>query len=213
MRENRIHNLPYEKVGENEPICIADEVPFEIPESWEWARLKDLTIKEIKRGKSPKYADDGNVYVFAQKCNVKLGGIDVSLAKFLDMKTFDKYPVEEYMVDGDIIINSTGNGTLGRIGIFRNSDRINDFVIVPDSHVTLVRALANFMLGEYLYACFKSPFYQQMMLDNADGSTNQKELYTKVLEQFLIPFPPLNEQRRIVSQIEKLFSVLETMQG
>ena len=52
-----------------------------------------------------------------------------------------------------------------------------------------------------------------MMLDNADGSTNQKELYTKVLEQFLIPFPPLNEQRRIVSQIEKLFSVLETMQG
>ena len=47
-------NLPYEKVGENEPICIADEVPFEIPESWEWARLKDLTIKEIKRGKSPK---------------------------------------------------------------------------------------------------------------------------------------------------------------
>ena len=133
-------NLPYEKVGENEPICIADEVPFEIPESWEWARLKDLTIKEIKRGKSPKYADDGNVYVFAQKCNVKLGGIDVSLAKFLDMKTFDKYPVEEYMVDGDIIINSTGNGTLGRIGIFRNSDRINDFVIVPDSHVKIGRA-------------------------------------------------------------------------
>ena len=42
-------NLPYEKVGKNEPVCIADEVPFEIPESWEWARLKDLTIKEIKR--------------------------------------------------------------------------------------------------------------------------------------------------------------------
>lgn len=82
-------NLPYEKVGKNGPVCISDEIPFEIPESWEWARLKDLTIKEIKRGKSPKYADDGNVYVFAQKCNVKLGGIDVSLAKFLDMKIFD----------------------------------------------------------------------------------------------------------------------------
>ena len=91
-------NLPYEKVGKNEPVCIADEVPFEIPDTWEWARLKDLTIKEIKRGKSPKYVDTGSVYVFAQKCNVKLGGIDISLAKFLDMKTFEKYPIEEYMV-------------------------------------------------------------------------------------------------------------------
>ena len=35
-------NLPYEKVGKNEPICIADEVPFEIPDSWEWARLCSL---------------------------------------------------------------------------------------------------------------------------------------------------------------------------
>lgn len=35
-------NLPYEKVGKNEPVCIADEVPFEIPESWEWVRLGNI---------------------------------------------------------------------------------------------------------------------------------------------------------------------------
>jgi type I restriction enzyme, S subunit len=50
------------------------------------------------------------VLVFAQKCNVKLGGIDISLAKYLDMSTFPKYPAEEHMIDEDIIINSTGNG-------------------------------------------------------------------------------------------------------
>ena len=38
MEEFPTDNLPYEKVGKNEPVCIADEVPFEIPESWEWAR-------------------------------------------------------------------------------------------------------------------------------------------------------------------------------
>ena len=32
-------NLPYEKVGKNEPVCIADEVPFDIPDSWEWVRI------------------------------------------------------------------------------------------------------------------------------------------------------------------------------
>ena len=198
MRENRIHNLPYEKVGENEPICIADEVPFEIPESWEWARLKDLTIKEIKRGKSPKYADDGNVYVFAQKCNVKLGGIDVSLAKFLDMKTFDKYPVEEYMVDGDIIINSTGNGTLGRIGIFRNSDRINDFVIVPDSHVTTIRT-GNRMIKDYLFFALK--YHQPYLEKLGEGSTNQTELRPSTVAELFIPVPSSEEQERIVAKL------------
>ena len=130
--------MPYEKVGKNEPVCIADEVPFDIPDSWEWVRLKNIVTKEIKRGKSPKYADKGTVYVFAQKCNVKFGGIDISLAKFLDMRTFEKYPDEEYMINEDIIINSTGNGTLGRIGMFHDMDRIDDFVIVPVLSVNAV---------------------------------------------------------------------------
>lgn len=134
------YNTPYEKIGDDEPVSIANEVPFDIPDTWEWARLKELVTKEIKRGKSPKYADHGSVFVFAQKCNVKLGGIDISLAKYLDMSTFPKYPAEEHMIDEDIIINSTGNGTLGRIGMFHDSDRINDYVIVLDSHVTIIRS-------------------------------------------------------------------------
>ena len=199
-------NLPYEKVGKNEPVCIADEVPFDIPDSWEWARLKDLTIKEIKRGKSPKYADDGNVYVFAQKCNVKLGGIDVSLAKFLDMKTFDKYPVEEYMADGDIIINSTGNGTLGRIGIFRDSDRINDFVIVPDSHVTIIRA-GNQMIKDYLFFALK--YHQPYLEKLGEGSTNQTELRPSTVAELFIPVPPIGEQERIVAKLQEVLPMAD----
>ena len=191
-------NLPYEKVGKNEPVCIADEVPFDIPESWEWARLKDITIKEIKRGKSPKYADDSNVYVFAQKCNVKLGGIDISLAKFLDMKTFGKYPIEEYMTDGDIIINSTGNGTLGRIGIFRDSDRINDFVIVPDSHVTIIRT-GNQMIKDYLFFALK--YHQPYLEKLGEGSTNQTELRPSTAAELFVPVPPIGEQERIVAKL------------
>ena len=199
-------NLPYEKVGKNEPVCIADEVPFDIPDSWEWVRLKDLTIKEIKRGKSPKYADDGSVFVFAQKCNVKLGGIDISLAKFLDMKTFNKYPVEEYMVDGDIIINSTGNGTLGRIGIFRDNDRINDFVIVPDSHVTIIRT-GNQMIRDYLFFALK--YHQPYLEKLGEGSTNQTELRPSTVAELFIPVPPIEEQKRIVANLLKVLPIVD----
>ena len=195
-------NLPYEKVGKNEPVCIADEVPFEIPESWEWVRLKNITVKEIKRGKSPKYTDSSNIYVFAQKCNVKLGGIDISLAKCLDVKAFEKYPIDEYMVNEDIIINSTGNGTLGRIGMFHDSDRINDFTIVPDSHVTIIRA-CKYLIKNYLFYTLK--YYQPYLEKLGEGSTNQTELRPSTVAELFIPIPPIGEQKRI---IEKLLEVI-----
>ena len=201
----RRDNSHYEKLDGIER-CIDDEIPFEIPDSWQWVRLKNVTIKEIKRGKSPKYADNGSVYVFAQKCNVKLGGIDVSLAKFLDMKTFEKYPIEEYMVDEDIIINSTGKGTLGRIGMFHDTDRINDFIIVPDSHVTIIRA-CNQLKKDYLFYVLK--YYQPYLEKLGEGSTNQTELRPSTIAELFVPIPPLQEQKRIVKQISSTMSKIE----
>ena len=63
-----------------------------------------------------------NVLVFAQKCNVKNGGIDLSLCQLLDESVLGKYSEEEFMLDKDIVINSTGNGTLGRVNIYRDTD-------------------------------------------------------------------------------------------
>ena len=194
-------NLPYEKVGKNEPVCIADEVPFEIPESWEWVRLKSISIKEIKRGKSPTYTEKSSVFVFAQKCNVKSGGIDMTLAKCLDMSSFAKYPEEEYMQNEDIVVNSTGNGTLGRIGLFQDTDRINDYIIVPDSHVTIIRTTEK-VYRDYVLCVLE--YYQPALEKLGEGSTNQTELKPSVLAELLIPVPSIEEQRRIVSSLAGL---------
>jgi len=180
-------------------------VPFDIPDSWEWVRLSDIVDKEIKRGKSPKYAEYSNVYVFAQKCNVKAGGIDISLSKYLDTSTFDKYPVEEYMRDGDIVVNSTGNGTLGRIGLFRDSDRLDNNVIVPDSHVTVVRACSA-INTEYLFYVLK--YHQPALEKLGEGSTNQTELKPSNIAELLIPFPPINEQIRIATKLSDVDSLI-----
>ena len=81
-------------------------------------RLENCCIKEIRRGKSPKYIEQSGTLVFAQKCNTKYAGIDIGLALYLDENTLGKYSDDEYMQDGDIVINSTGTGTLGRVPIF-----------------------------------------------------------------------------------------------
>ena len=60
-------------------------------------RLESCCIKEIRRGKSPKYIDESGTLVFAQKCNTKYSGIDVGLALFLDESILGRYPDDEYM--------------------------------------------------------------------------------------------------------------------
>lgn len=144
----------YEKVG-SDVICIDAEIPFEIPDTWEWMRLESCCIKEIRRGKSPKYIDESGTLVFAQKCNTKYSGIDVRLALFLDESILGRYPNDEYLQDGDVVINSTGTGTLGRVGIYHTTDNHRGLPIVPDSHVTVIRA-AHGIQSIYVYAFMKA---------------------------------------------------------
>jgi restriction modification system DNA specificity domain protein (fragment) len=131
-------NSYYEKIGDD-VRCIDEEIPFDIPDTWEWVRLENCCSKEIRRGKSPKYTERSGTLVFAQKCNTKYNGIDVGLALYLDEDTLSRYPADEYMQDGDVVVNSTGMGTLGRVGIYCATDNHLGLPIVPDSHVTVIR--------------------------------------------------------------------------
>ena len=188
------------------PPITEDEIPFDIPDSWEWVRLDDLVIKDIKRGKSPTYTDNSKVLVFAQKCNTKVGKIDLELAKCLDESKLSKYPEAEFMISGDIVINSTGTGTMGRVGFFGSEDNKTGKPIVPDSHVTVVRTSKK-VHDKYLYSVLKNS--QQYLEKNGEGSTNQKELKAATIQNMLIPLQPPSEQHRIVDKIEELMPLVD----
>lgn len=198
----------YEKIG-SKIRCIDDELPFEIPDTWEWVRLENCCVKEIRRGKSPKYIEQSAILVFAQKCNTKYTGIDVGLALYLDESTLGKYSDDEYMQDGDVVINSTGTGTLGRVGFYRSADNRANLPIVPDSHVTVIRAYQS-IHAFYLYAFMKAN--QAELEKMGEGSTNQKELKPLTLKEMLVPMPPVSEQKRIESAIAKAFSFIATIE-
>ncbi len=197
----------YEKV-DGETVCIDDEIPFKLPNGWGWCRLGTCCAKEIRRGKSPKYAESGDILVFAQKCNSKYNGIDLSLSLYLDETTIGKYPDDEYLQDKDIIINSTGTGTLGRVGIYREADNASHAKIVPDSHVTVIRAVCN-LEPRFLFAVLKAN--QGMLEKLGEGSTNQKELKPISLKTMLIPIPPFPEQEWIVDIIARTATQIENI--
>ena len=203
----RRDNSHYEKLNGIER-CIDDEIPFEIPDNWVWCRLYSIAKKDIKRGKSPKYSECGQNLVFSQKCNTKHGTINLLLAKYLDEVTFTKYPTEEYLTNNDIIINSTGHGTLGRVGFFCGNDRISNAIIVPDSHITIIRCFET-VTNKYIFYILK--FYKPFLEKLGEGSTNQTELKPATIANLLIPIPPSNEQHKIVEKIEALLPFCENL--
>ena len=198
-------NSYYEKFSDGTVINIDDEIPFSIPDSWRWSRLSTICIKEIKRGKAPKYVNKSNTLVFAQKCNLKKGGIDYTLAQYLDECSISKYDNSEYLQVYDTVINSTGTGTLGRVGFI---DSLSDFPIVPDSHVTTIRT-SHEMDSYYIYVLLKS--LQPLLEKSGEGSTNQKELKPVTLQNTLVPVPPLAEQLEICSLIKRCYGTLNEM--
>lgn len=183
-----------------------EEEPFDIPETWKWVHLQDVVKKTIKRGKSPKYVENSRIQVFAQKCNVKTGGINMQLALFLDESVLEKYPEDEFMCDGDIVINSTGGGTMGRVGIFHDSDRVDNMKIVPDGHVTVIRTCDE-IDSSFLYYFIKHN--QRYLETQGEGSTNQTELKPITVATLPLPLPPLEEQYRIVAKIEELLPFVD----
>ena len=193
------------KGRESEPVCIEDEIPFDIPESWEWARLESVT-SYIQRGKSPKYSTVEKYPVVAQKCN-QWTGFSLDKAKFVDPDTVDKYGEDRILRDGDLLWNSTGLGTLGRMAVY--DSRKNGYGwAVADSHVTVIRTYEDWLSFRFAFAYFTGPSVQSVIEDQASGSTKQKELAQETVRRYLVPIPPLVEQHRIVERIEELMPLV-----
>ena len=203
----RRDNSYYERLDGVER-CIDDEIPFEIPKSWEWVRLMEICTY-IQRGKSPEYSPIKKYPVIAQKC-IQWSGFSIESAKFIKPNSIQTYAKERLLEDNDLMWNSTGLGSLGRIGIYKSN--LNPFELaVADSHVTVIRPFKRAILSKYLYYYFSNPSVQNVIEDSADGSTKQKELATTTIKTYLVPIPNLLEQHRIVNKVEDLLKLIKTL--
>ena len=195
----------YWEKSEDGAVCIDEEIPFEIPSNWAWVRLDDI-CSFIHRGKSPKYSPIKKYPVVAQKCN-QWAGFSIEKAKFIEPKNITSYNDEYFLQDRDLMWNSTGLGTLGRMAIYYTI--LNPYELaVADSHVTVIRPYKTHIVSEYLYYYFASNTVQSVIEDKSDGSTKQKELATKTVKSYLVPLPPFGDQLRIVQKIKSVTSIM-----
>jgi type I restriction enzyme, S subunit len=181
------------------------DAPFELPRSWVWTRLGRLT-SYIQRGKSPKYADSEGSPVVSQKC-VQWSGLDLSAARMVTTESLAEYDEVRFLRDGDLLWNSTGTGTIGRvIRLIQPPIRL-----VCDSHVTVVRCLG--VVPEYLRTWLRSDHVYGSIEGRAAGSTNQVELTAQMAISQLVPLPPLAEQHRIVAKVDELMALCDRLEA
>lgn len=179
------------------PPIKSEEILFEIPENWVWCKLGEIT--EIKRGKSPKYSDKGVLKMLNQKC-VRWYEIDLQYCKSIDEDWFNSISDDFTVKEKDVLVNSTGDGTIGRSAIAHNE--VEGYVF--DSHVLKITSIISQM-----YICYYiNSNYGQEQVDKSKGatSTKQHELGVNNLSNFAFPLPPISEQKRIVVEVEKQFA-------
>jgi type I restriction enzyme S subunit len=169
-----------------------------IPTGWRTSPLKSVT-KFLGRGSAPVYIDDGPVHVVNQAVNRGIF-LDWSKGKFHDSFLGSMKP-KGFLEKSDIIVNSTGTGTLGRVGFFEGSP--DGRPAVADSHLTVVRVREKDLMARYAYYVLSSSqFYDFMYSSMVVGSTNQIELSRERLASAVIPFPGLEEQFLISSFLD-----------
>ena len=180
-------NLPYEKIGRNEPVCIADEVPFDIPQSWEWVRFGMISTYSYTKKK-----------INAQNADPKMWGLDLEDiekgGRLLDQKT-----VGERKAVGDKTIFDSGDILYSKLRPY-----LLKILVAPDCGICTPEIVPFKVFGnivpDYIVAFLKCP-YVNTVINSVTYGVKMPRVGTKTMTELLVPIPPLSEQKRIIKKL------------
>ena len=179
--------MPYEKIGKNEPVCIADEVPFDIPQSWEWVRFGMISTYSYTKKK-----------INAQNADPKMWGLDLEDiekgGRILDQKT-----VGERKAVGDKTIFDSGDILYSKLRPY-----LLKILVAPDCGICTPEIVPFKVFGnivpDYIVAFLKCP-YVDTVINSVTYGVKMPRVGTKTMTELLVPIPPLSEQKRIIKKL------------
>ena len=170
------------------------DVPYEIPESWEWVSLNSVSQKITDGSHNPPPNAGFGIQIISAK-NIIDGKIDFSLSqRFLTKEEFMKEDSRTEIRAGDILLSIVGS--IGKVALAPENI---DFT--AQRSVSVIKTLL--IDNTYLSLVFSSPYFQATLIKKSSG-TAQKGIYLGELKQILIPLPPLTEQLKIVDKFNML---------
>ena len=181
------------------PEITEDEISFDIPESWKWVRLRD--ISSMCLGKMlDRQKNTGTPCLYLRNVNVRWGSFDLS--DLLEMK-FDDKDDERFLIRKNDLVMCEG-GEPGRCAVWESDEPF---------HFQKALHRIRFYGGvyPYLYGYFFLLYNNNGLLNSLFTGATIKHLTGQVLERVAIPLPPLAEQKRIVARLEELLPLCERL--
>lgn len=182
-------------------------------------KLKQLLKEPVRRGVQPEYEEEGEIQVI-KTTNLRNGYIDLSEAEYVNNEFFNRKRKKAGIKYLDILIASTGTGSIGKVDIWESDDEA-----LADGHISIIRANQDKVNPYYLTYYLRSIFGYCQIEANFSGMSNQIEIYPNDIEKFEILIPDkivqdqivkeiedkLNEQKKIMEQIEKLKQEIDNL--
>jgi type I restriction enzyme S subunit len=187
-------NSYYEKVlATGEVKCIDEEIPFEIPATWNWARLSNITsiLGDGIHG-TPEYDATGTVY-FINGNNLSNGSIEIKA----DTKKVSEQEAEKHkrLLNSTTVLVSI-NGTLGNVAFYNGEN------VILGKSACYFNLMGN-IDKQYIKHILETEYFTEYAKNVATGSTI-KNVPLAGMRNFLIPVPPITEQHRIILGMVRL---------
>ena len=198
IRAEKARLIKEKKIKKSKPLpeITDEEKPFDIPDSWEWARLGNLVSvlggKRIPAGCKLTEIDTGHKYI--RVSDMKNGSVVLSSIQYISEDIYQK--IRKYTIsENDIYI--TVAGTIGRIGTIPHE--LNNANLTENADKLVIYKMEK----KFLCLALQSPFIQSQ-IKSVTTKVGQPKLAIKRIENFIVPIPPLMEQHRIVAKIGEL---------
>ncbi|QXJ48143.1 N-6 DNA methylase [Bacillus altitudinis] len=178
-----------------------------------WKTLKEINVVPTQRGSSPSASEyvskeEGHALVIKAGSNIsKLGKLIID-GDYVEEPVYREYVDKEKMVvlDGDILLASTGDGTLGKCCVYRNYDESKESrPAIPDGHVTVIRVDQQKIYPEFLCDYLRKGFGSEQIYRLFTGATGLIELQPDDVNEVIVPgFPSLKEQKKLSGDLRAI---------
>ncbi|WMI94749.1 restriction endonuclease subunit S [Bacteroides fragilis] len=201
IQEGKIKRSKKSKVSSDTPHY--ENVPFEVPNSWVWCRLEDI-VCELKYGTSEKSSSVGKRVVLRMGNITDVGTIDYSnLVYSSNDEDIEQYSLEK----DDLLFNRTNSSEwVGKTAIYKEEQPA-----IYAGYLIRVRPLL--ISPDYLNTVMNSGYYRDWCYNVKTDAVNQSNINAQKLSQLMIPIPPLKEQGRIVTEMDKWISLIDIVKN
>lgn len=204
IQEEKQKLIKERQIKKEKPLAeiTEDEIPFDIPETWKWTRLGDISWY-IDAGKSPnckKTPVKNDEWGVITTTSIQTGYFDEKQNKVLP----DNFAIKKTMqiMAGDILI--TRAGPMNRTGIACKVDNIQHNLILSDKTLR-INMTDNYIIKDFIVMLLNSPQIRNLLIDRMSGMDKQQvNISQDKYKTVLLPIPPLKEQERIVARVKEL---------